>query len=79
MRVDRVDDGVDAVEDVTLDRDAAIGHDLLHFFPAHVEVFVEVVHDLLYDDAEFKGGYMAFFIGKGSSFIDFSTSPKVFT
>lgn len=50
--VDGGDDWLDAIEDVPLDRYPAVGHDLLHLLPPHVEVLVEVLNDLLDDRAE---------------------------
>ena len=53
--VDRVDDCVNAIKDVTLDWDPAIGHDLFHFLAAHIEIFVEIIHYLFDDDSELIG------------------------
>lgn len=74
MRVDGVEDGVDTVEDIPLDRDAAVGHDLLHLLSSHVEVLVQVIHCFPHDCPDYTPKYIALFIGVGSALTAFSTS-----
>jgi len=56
---------------------SAIWHDLLHFLSSQVEIFVEVIHNLLYHDPLYHIQYVAFFIGKGNSSPAFSTSENL--